>query len=339
MKQKPTSIAERKVAHLDIVMSGRVEVGTNGLEKYDFTHNALPEIDFDRIDTSTTFLGKKLKAPLLISCMTGGVQHGLTINRNLAKTASEMGIAMGVGSQRIGIVKPELANLFLARSVAPDILLFGNIGAVQLNYGFGLKEAKEAVKMIEADALVLHLNPIQEIVQPEGDHNFENLLPKIEKLRKGLSVPIIVKEVGNGISEDVARRLYSVGVKIVDTAGLGGTSWPKVEGIRGNQEWLGDLFAGWGIKTADSIIQCKKVKGLKVIGSGGIRNGLDVAKAIALGANLVGIAYPYAQAATKSTEAAVEYTEKVVKQLKLAMFGVGAADVAKLHKIKLEPVN
>lgn len=332
---KKSLIVQRKVAHLDIVLSGRAEIGDAGFSKYKFIHNALPEINFDNIDLTTTFLGKNLKAPLLISCMTGGVEHGLTINRNLAETAQRLGIAMGVGSQRIGIVKPDLSSLFLARSVAPDILLFGNIGAVQLNYGFGLKEAKQAVKMIEADALVLHLNPIQEIVQPEGDHNFENLIPKIESLVKGLGVPIIVKEVGNGLSEDTARRLYAVGVKVVDTAGWGGTSWPIVEGIRGKREWLGQAFGDWGIPTTESIIACKQVKGLKVIGSGGVRSGIDVAKAIALGADLVGIAAPFANQATKSAEAVQEYAEQVITELKLAMFGVGASSINELQKVKL----
>lgn len=236
-------IVQRKLAHIEIVLKEDVEKGSNGFEKYKFVHNALPEINFDEIDTSIEFLGKKMRAPILISCMTGGVEHGLRINRNLAKAAQKLGLAMGVGSQRIAIEKPETANLFLAREAAPDIPLIANLGAVQLNYDYGVEEAQKAVDMVDADALALHLNPLQEAIQPEGNRNFAGILEKIETVNSQLSVPLIIKEVGCGISKQVAFKLRKAGIRIVDTAGYGGTNWPFIEGIRGGQKWLGERFS------------------------------------------------------------------------------------------------
>lgn len=331
-------MTQRKLDHLKICLNQPVEVGSAGFEDYRFVHNALPEIDFGKIDISVKFLGKKLKAPILISSMTGGINKAALINQNLAKTAQKFGVAMGVGSQRIAIERPKdqaIIKSFQVRKWAPDILLFANLGAVQLNYGFGVKECQKAVEMIKADALVLHLNPLQEAIQPEGNTNFEGLLFKIKKIVKSLTVPVVAKEVGCGISRDVAGKLYQTGVKIIDTAGWGGTSWAKIEGFRWTRtkmagDDLGEVFSDWGIPTAESIVQCRRVKGLKVIGSGGIRNGIEMAKAIALGADLVGLALPFLKPATQSTEAVEMKLTRLIQELKIAMFCVGAKNIDKL---------
>ncbi|OGM32082.1 type 2 isopentenyl-diphosphate Delta-isomerase [Candidatus Woesebacteria bacterium RIFCSPHIGHO2_01_FULL_44_21] len=330
-------ISQRKIDHLRIATSEVSQTGDNGFSKYRFVHNALPEINFDEIDLSTTFLNKKVNYPFFISCMTGGVAEGLKINRNLAGAAQKYGIAMGVGSQRAAVEHPELAKLFMAREVAPDIPLIANVGLVQLNYGFTYKEFQKCVDMIEADALAVHINPIQEVIQPEGDRNFKGLLPKLTKLIDKVLVPIIAKEVGFGVSYDVARRLYRAGIRIIDTAGWGGTSWAVVEGNRrdGYKE-LGDLFGTWGIPSAESITQVSKLakqkRDLTVLGSGGVRDGIEIAKALALGADLVGIAMPFAKAALVSQEAVEKLIERLAMELKVAMFGVGAKNISELKK-------
>lgn len=333
-------IQKRKIDHLRIATSDKSQVGSAGFENYRFVHNALPEINFDNIDASTAFLGKKVNYPFFISCMTGGIKEGRSINRNLAKAAQKHGIAMGVGSQRAAIEHPELADLFKAREVAPDIPLLANVGIVQLNYGFGIKEFQETVNMIGANALAVHINPIQEIIQPEGDRNWENLLPKLEKVVKGLSVPVIAKEVGFGLSEDVIKRLYGVGIRHFDTAGWGGTNWALVEGLRGKADSeLGTLFSQWGILTTESIIAAKKAtkgkRGVTILGSGGVRDGIDIAKAITLGSDLVGIAAPFAKAAMKSSIEVEKLIERLALETKVTMFGVGAENLSQLKRAQL----
>jgi len=224
--QKVTGTAARKADHIRINLEEDVRSGlTTGLERYHFTHQALPELDLARVETQQALFGKTLRAPLLISSMTGGTEAARLINRTLAAAAQAAGIAMGLGSQRAAIEHPELAHTFQVREVAPDILLFANLGAVQLNYSYGLDEFRRAVEMIQADALVLHLNALQEAVQPEGDSNFSGLLKKIEAVCRALPVPVIGKEVGWGISEQAARQLASAGIAAIDVAGAGGTSW------------------------------------------------------------------------------------------------------------------
>jgi isopentenyl-diphosphate delta-isomerase len=266
--------------------------------------------------------------------MTGGIKQAQRINRNLALAAQALGIAMGVGSQRAAIDNPKVVNTFQVRDVAPDILLFANLGAVQLNYGYGPEECKRAVEIIEADALILHLNPLQEALQPEGQTNFSGLLRKIEHVCKKLSVPVVVKEVGWGISETVARKLSRVGVAGIDVAGAGGTSWGKVERHRANSEnsnKIADSFASWGIPTAESIQMARcGAPGLTIIASGGLRTGVDVAKAIALGADTAGIAAPLLKAANISQEAVVEYVTEIVESLRIAMFCIGASNISEL---------
>ena len=338
---KRKKIGKRKLDHLRLALSDISQVGDPGFEKYKFVHNALPEIDFDKIDTSVSFLGKKISLPLLISSMTGGVVRGKNVNLNLAKAAQRKNIPFSVGSQRAAIENKSLESTFKVRRVAPDILILANIGLVQLNYGFGLREFKKAVDMIEADALFVHLNPLQEVIQPEGNRNWENLLFKMEKIVKKLKVPVIAKEVGFGISGKVAEKLYGIGVRMFDTAGWGGTNWAVIEGERGQGlRDTGSLFGCWGIPTVDSIVMLNefkkkkniKGKGISIIGSGGIRTGLDVAKAISLGADCTGIAQPFVKASVVSTEKVIKLIEKLELELKISMFGVGAENIDKLKE-------
>jgi len=308
---KVAPIDQRKADHLKINLEQDVRSAlTSGLEHYSFVHQALPELDLEAVDLSLELFGKTLRAPLLISSMTGGTQEAGTINLRLAEAAQATGIAMGVGSQRAALEDPTLAESFRVRKAAPDILLFANLGAVQLNYGYGLDQCRRAVEMIAADALILHLNPLQEAVQAGGDTNFSGLLEKIEAICRKIEVPVIVKEVGWGISAPVARSLAAAGVSAIDVAGAGGTSWSQVEMHRAADEFTRQLaatFVGWGIPTADSIQEVKKaVPGMTVFASGGLNDGLDVAKCIALGASLGGMAGRFLKAAAVSTEKAVE---------------------------------
>lgn len=337
---------KRKKDHLKFALLPSSQTGDTGFSSYRFVHNSLPEIGFDEINTSTKFLGKKINYPFFISCMTGGLKEGKDINIGLAKAAQEFRVPLGVGSQRMAIENKELEGFFKIRKYAPDIPLLANIGLAQLNYGYGLKEFQKCVDMIGADALVVHINPIQEAIQPEGDRNWKGLLSKLEKIINELSVPVIAKEVGFGLSEDVVKRFYKVGVRVFDTAGWGGTNWAMVEGLRGKADKdLGELFSQWGIPTAGSIKMCvnfrSKVKGksskdkITILGSGGVRSGLDIAKALALGADLAGIATPFAKAALVSTGEVEKLIEKYAKELKVTMFGVGAKNISELKKIKL----
>lgn len=342
MKGMP-SIKDRKKDHLKIALSDIAQVGDSGFGNYRFVHNAAPEINFAEIDTSASFLGKKVNYPFFISCMTGGVDKGMAINKNLAKAAQKFNIAMGVGSQRIAIEHPEYQKLFKVRKYAPDIPIIANVGLVQLNYGFGLEEFQGIVDMIDADALAVHLNPIQEVIQPEGDRNFEELLPKLEKIIGKLKVPVIVKEVGFGLSYDVIKRFYNIGVRVFDTAGWGGTNWALVEGLRGKADKnLGELFSNWGIPTTESIKMASKFKReikskrerekMVILGSGGVRTGVDITKAIVLGSDLAGIAAPFAKAALESEDAVKELIQRLATELKVAMFGVGARNLQELKK-------
>lgn len=336
-----TDIEKRKKEHLKLAVSDASQTGYAGLSDYRFVHNALPEINFDKIDTNTKFLGKKVSQPFFISCMTGGILEGGKLNLNLVRAAEKYNIGFGVGSQRAAIENPKLSEFFKVRKYAPSIPIIGNIGAAQLNKGFGIAQFQKCVEMIEADGLAIHLNPIQEVLQPEGDRNWENLLPKIEKIVKKLSVPVIIKEVGCGLSLDVIKRLYSVGVKIFDTAGWGGTSWPKVEGLRGKSDKnLAELFGEWGIPTAESILYAsefrKKHKDIVILGSGGVRSGVDIAKCIALGSDLVGIAAPFAKAGLESQEAVEKLIEKYALEFKIAMFGTGSKNISALKTVKLQ---
>ena len=329
-------LEQRKADHIRINLDHDVSSSlTTGLERYRFIHQAVPELDLAQVDTATTLLGKRLSAPLLISSMTGGTQRAREINRRLARAAQAYGIAMGVGSQRAALSHPELAETFRVRDVAPDILLLANLGAVQLNYGYDVERCREAVNMIGADALILHLNPLQEAVQPEGNTNFSGLLDKIESVCRTLGVPVIAKEVGWGISEQAARQLASAGVAAIDVAGGGGTSWSEVEKRRAPlpaQRRIAGRFRDWGIPTAESILMAKRgAPHLPIIASGGLRGGVDTAKCIALGASAAGIARPFLKAAAQSDEAASEAVSEMITELRIAMFAAGAANIEALR--------
>lgn len=330
---------DRKAEHIRLALDQRMQLGHSFFDDYRFEHQALPEIDLDEIDVSVEFLGRRLAAPLLVSCMTGGTETAGRINRNLAAGAERTGVAIGVGSQRKALEDPAKADTFRVREVAPSVPLLANLGAVQLNYGMGVRECRQAVDMIGADALVLHLNPLQEAIQPEGQGNFSGLLPKIGAVAREVGVPVVAKEIGCGLSEATARALAGQGVRILDTAGVGGTSWARIEAERAGDLDIGELFAGWGLPTPESIQQVRRVaedmEGLTVIASGGLRNGLDAAKAIALGADLVGMAYPFLAPATESPERVADKVRRTVRELKICMFCLGVKTIAELQRTKL----
>jgi isopentenyl-diphosphate Delta-isomerase len=326
--KKVTPIGSRKSDHIRINLEEDVRSGlTTGLERYHFSHQALPEVDLENVDTSLELFGRRLKAPILISSMTGGTQEAGAINRVLAEAAQLTGIAMGLGSQRNAIEDPQTASTFQVRDIAPDILLFANLGAIQLNYGYGVEHCQEAVDMVQADALILHLNPLQEAVQPEGDTRFGGLLSKIEQVCRALPVPVIAKEVGWGISENTARQLANAGIAAIDVAGAGGTSWSQVEMYRArnnSQKRLAASFLEWGIPTVDSIQHVREgAPGMTIIASGGIRTGLEITKCVALGASLGGMAGPFIKAAVQSLDETVMVIQEVQREIQVTMFASG----------------
>jgi isopentenyl-diphosphate delta-isomerase len=328
---------QRKSDHIRINLEEDVNFRelTTGLESYHFLHQALPEIDLAAVDLSLSFLGKRVKAPLLISSMTGGTEQAQQINRTLAEAAQIHGIAMGLGSQRAAIENPAVAATFQVRSVAPDILLLANLGAIQLNYSYTVDHCRRAVEMLAADALILHFNALQEAVQPEGDTNFDGLLAKVAQVCQKLAVPVIAKEVGWGFAEDTVRRLAEAGVAAIDVAGAGGTSWSQVEMYRAKTEVrrrVAATFVDWGIPTSQAILHAKRgAPHLPIIASGGLRNGLDIAKCLALGATLGGMAGPFLKAAVKSLPAVLDEIEIATTELRIAMFAAGIDSVAKLQ--------
>ncbi|MCC5656930.1 type 2 isopentenyl-diphosphate Delta-isomerase [Nostoc sp. XA010] len=346
----PTNISaqtqNRKADHIRICLEEDVQSHqiTNGLERYRFTHSCLPELNHNDIDISTTFLGKHLGAPLLISSMTGGTEQAAMINQRLAQVAQHYKIAMGVGSQRVAVEKPQVADTFAVRKYAPDVLLFANLGAVQLNYKYGLDECLQVVDILEADALILHINPLQECIQPKGDTNFRGLIDKIADLCGKLPVPVIAKEVGNGISAAIANKLIAAGVAAIDVAGAGGTSWAKVESERAEnplQRRLGRTFADWGLPTAECITTIRAIApNVPLIASGGLRHGVDVAAAIALGADIAGLAMPFLQAAATSETAVAELAEVLIAEITTVLFCTGNATLYQLkHSDSLQRIE
>ncbi|MFD2210590.1 type 2 isopentenyl-diphosphate Delta-isomerase [Virgibacillus halophilus] len=332
-----TGINKRKTEHIRLCLTDAVEgvEKSTGLEGISFIHNALPEIDFRDIDMQTSFLNKLLKAPFLVSSMTGGSELAVQINQNLAKAAEEKGWVIALGSTRALLESTAHQDSFLIRKYAPSVPLIANLGAVQLNYGYGAEEAQRIVDMTEADSLVLHLNSLQEVIQDEGDVNFDNLLPKIEKVCKTLNVPVGAKEVGFGIDGETARKLYDAGISFIDVAGAGGTSWSQVEKLRSQNQLhkaAAEAFNNWGNPTKDCIVSVKsKVTGVPVVASGGMKTGLDAAKAITIGADVIGFARKLLEAATTSTEAVIKTMDQIELELKITMFGIGAKN---LHDLK-----
>ncbi|MBC7473749.1 MAG: type 2 isopentenyl-diphosphate Delta-isomerase [Candidatus Sericytochromatia bacterium] len=329
-------IIDRKKDHIEICLDKDVQFDkfSSGFDDYNFEHQGLPEIDIDEIDLSIELFGKKLSAPIFVSSMTGGLDQGEKINKNLAQACQNLGLAMGMGSQRITLEVPESLATFQVRDVAPDIFIFANVGAVQLNYGYGEKELNYLVDSINANALFLHLNPLQEAIQPEGDKNFKNLIEKITDLSKKLPFPIFIKETGCGISKQLAEKLNNTGIAGIDVSGGGGTSWSLIEAYRAKnpfQAKLGETFKNWGIPTSQSLINVNKISKDKIIfASGGIRSGIDVAKAITLGADAVGIAYPLLKPATISVEAVEEKLKQYIEELRISMFCLGLKSIPEL---------
>ena len=340
VKKALTKTQQRKKEHLELCLDTDSVTNSSGtgLDRYRFLHNALPDLDIAELDLSTTFLGKRIKAPILISSMTGGFDLARKINRNLAAAAQELGLAMGVGSQRVALEEPAVADSFQVRDVAPDILLLSNLGAVQLNYGYTVDHCRRAVEMIHADALILHLNVLQEAVQPEGNRNFKGLTEKIANICRNLDLPVVAKEVGNGISAEVAVKLKGAGVAAIDVAGKGGTSWYSVEAQRAAKEGkpAETTFANWGIPTEEALVAVRQaVPDLEIVASGGIRSGLDIAKSIALGADLAAFGQPLLASALESSDKVIEFLGGIIYEIKVAMLCVGAPDLTALKKIKL----
>ena len=335
------AIVRRKDEHLDIALrQTQRSGGSNPFDLYAFEHCALPEIDMAAVDLKARFLGRDLALPFMISSMTGGPRRGEAINIRLAQAAQAMGLALAVGSQRVALegaaaagIGPEL------RRHAPDVLLLGNLGAAQLVLGYGLDEARRAVEMIGADGLIIHLNPLQEAVQPGGDRDWRGVLSAIETIAARLDVPIIVKEVGAGVSAAVARRLQAAGVAAVDVAGRGGTSWSAIEAERADQprgRAIAAPFADWGSSTPELLRAVRRAcPDLPLIGSGGVRDGLDAAKALRLGADLVGQAGAVLTAALHSAEAVMEHFEIMAEQLRICCFATGAPNLAALKSVRM----
>jgi len=335
-------IKDRKQEHLQIV--AEQDVGsrhTTGLERYALRHCALPETALEDVDTQVVFLGRSLNAPLLISAMTGGTNRAGEINRRLAQAAQKFGLALNLGSLRAGLEQPELLSTYQVRDVAPDVLLMANLGAVQLNYGLTIETCLEAVAAMEADALVLHLNPLQEAIQPDGNTVFRGLLVQIAALCRAAPFPVIIKEVGWGISAELALRLQQAGVAAIDVAGSGGTSWSRVESYRvatAAETQVAAAFDDWGIPTATALIQARAAcPDTPLIASGGIETGIDIVKCLALGANLAGIARPLLAAALESSHALEQQISIILRQLRVAMFCLGAAHVSSISPDMVYP--
>ncbi len=327
--RQPTRTCARKDDHVRICLEKDVLFSKkNGFERYEFEHRALPEIDLDEIDTTTFFLGREFRLPFFIAAMTGGTPVGHKINRNLARAAEELGIGMGLGSQRAMLDEPSVAQTYVVRDVAPSILLLGNIGAPQLA-GLSIPEVEAMVGRVEADGLAIHLNPCHEMGQPEGDTNWKNVLECIRSVCAKISVPVVVKEAGCGISGAVASRLKTAGASAIDVAGAGGTCFAKVEYYRGSR--MAEAFFEWGIPTAQALSQCREAVEIPLIASGGIRSGVECAKALALGATLVGFALPVLKPALESHHAVVRRINEFALELRKAMLLIGVKNIAELR--------
>jgi len=315
---------------------------TTGFDDVFLVHKALPELDREEVDISCEFFGRRINAPVLIESMTGGTPIAAKINASLGKIAEELQIPMGVGSQRAGIDDPRLAYTFkAARENAPSVPILANLGCPQIVKEDGIDRARAAVEMIRADALLIHLNALQESVQFEGQTRFRGALERIRELASALSVPVLVKETGAGVSREIAVSVEKAGVKGIDVAGLGGTSWAAVEYHRARekrrtrQAHLGMTFWDWGIPTAASIVEVSRSTTVKVIASGGVRNGLHVAKAIALGAHYGGLAMPLLKSVSKSGREARENLLSVIDEVRTAMFLTGHRNLGQLHECQV----
>jgi isopentenyl-diphosphate Delta-isomerase len=332
-------IKQRKRDGIEIPLNNDVQAKTTStyLEYVKLIHNALPELDYDEIDISTTFLKRKFSAPLIIDSMTGGAPEAARINGRLGELAEKYGFAMGLGSQRAGLESKELAETYsIARKNAPSAFLIANIGGAQLAKGLTIDNIKKIIDMIQADALIIHLNPLQELIQPEGEPKYKGVFSKISEISGALDVPVIVKEVGAGISKEVAVKLEVAGVSAINVAGAGGTSWAGVEKLRAEASnndlkiHLGEIFWDWGIPTATSLIEVKKTVKVPIIASGGLRNGMEMAKCIVLGASMCAMAYPFLLKAAESKEELFNFADTVIAELKSTMFLIGTMNLSLL---------
>ena len=334
---------DRKDSHLSLCLQGGVEYSTqnaNGFGLLRFDHLALPEINKSEVDLTTTIFGKKLLAPFFIGAMTGGTDRAGLINRRLAQAAETTRIGFALGSQRKMIEDPSVASTYAVRESAPHIpLLIGNLGAVQLNCGVTSRQIQNLIKITSCDAFNFHLNPLQEAIQPEGNTDFSGLIEKLREIIPQMGIPVLLKEVGSGFSLSMTSKIKDLPIAGIETAGLGGTSWSKIESLRTEspiQKSIGELFARWGIPTAESVRVCRiAFPHLIIIASGGIRNGIEAAKALALGADAVGIALPLLKAAEKSVENAVELIQQLKEELRTVMFLTGSKNINELKQQKL----
>jgi isopentenyl-diphosphate Delta-isomerase len=336
-------IKRRKREGIEIPLTENVQGKKNStyLEYVKLFHNALPEIDYDEIDLSTQFLNKSFSAPLIIDSMTGGTDEAFLINKRLGQIAEKYGLGMGLGSQRAGLKSEKLIESYsIARNVAPNAFLIANIGGAQLSDGLSTVDVIKIIKMIDADALAIHLNPLQELIQPEGEPRFKGILQRISNLVQDIEIPIIVKEVGSGISADVALRLEKSGVRSINVAGSGGTSWAGIEKIRADQHneyiksQLGELFWDWGIPTALSILLVSRSVKIPIIASGGLRNGLEIAKCMILGSNLCAMAFPFLKRAAQSEEELEKFTRLILSEIRSTMFLLGTKDIESLKNTR-----
>ena len=338
------TITDRKDEHIRINLEENVQFRklTTGLENLYFEHQALPELDLEEIDLSTELFQKQMRVPLMISSMTGGTENARNINLALATAAEQTGIGLGLGSMRVAIEEPKTADSFQVRDVAPSALILANLGAVQLNYGLETEHCQQVVEMTAADALILHFNPVQEALQPEGDTNFAGLLGKIESVCKALDkdkIPVVAKEVGWGFSESNCRQLAEAGISAIDVAGAGGTSWSQVELHRAtkvSQVRVAAAFDDWGIPTVKALGNALSgAPGLPIIASGGLRTGVDIAKCLAIGATLAATAKPFLESAVVSVDAIIEVIHELTQELRISLLCAGAADIPSLQNIPL----
>jgi isopentenyl-diphosphate Delta-isomerase len=342
-EDNPKLMENRKNDHIRICQTKNVEGNTELFSKINLLPEALPEFDLSEVDMRQSFFGQTFNLPILITGMTGGVDKGQEINEALALAAQNFNIPMGLGSQKMMLKEPKYKKLFDVRKVAPKLFVIGNIGAVSLNYGVGLDDIKRLVDDLELGAFAIHLNALQECIQPEGERNFLNLLSKIEFIAKNLPIPLLIKEVGSGVSSSTFQKLVAAGVSGIDVGGKGGTSWGYIEGLRSNKEGarLGELFRDWGIPTDESIIACSRLKkdlqyNIPLVATGGIRNGLHVAKAVAVGATMAGVGLPLFRAAVSPLkgETPLDSVERELaffhKSLSIAMFCSGAQKLSEL---------
>jgi isopentenyl-diphosphate Delta-isomerase len=333
-----SDINRRKLKHIEVCLEREVEYTTRtaGFERYDLPYRALPETSLDAIDTRTSFLGRELAAPLVIGAMTGGSALSGLINRNLAVAAQRLGLGLMLGSQRVMLEEPAARSGFQVRRYAPDILLIGNLGVAQLNRGYGPDRLREAIDLVGADALALHTNPLQEALQAGGDRDFRGLVDRLAEVVPAVGRPVLLKEVGHGLSGAVAGAVRDVGFAAFDVAGAGGTSWAKVEDLARHGEVRHPDLVEWGLPTVDALLEvAQAVPGVPLVASGGVRSGVDVAKALVLGASVAAVARPLLAPATESAEAVEAALERLLYELRVAMHGAGVSDLTSLRRLSL----